>query len=640
VRWPSPQDYREAIQNPSICLSDPELRRADLEIDALGLPVVRSGQYATVFKLSGSDRSWAVRCFLHNFRDRAKRYRLISDFIIRDDLECTVGFELIDKGIKIGSDWFPILKMEYVEGESLGTYVRKNINNPDRLKNLLSSFEEMMLALKSNGIAHGDLQHDNIVVTSSGKLRLIDYDGMYVPALSGWHSNELGHRNYQHPARAETDFAANLDNFSAWVIRGALASLLENPSLRGRLSKSEESLLFTREDFLSPHSSHVFFRLEEIDGAPRLLAHQIRTFLRQPVYAVPFLDESVDVLHSFPKIEAEKLPIWVDGPSELFRQIEDSSRADEAVCLSPAPAAPAPNSKAKPVLSFFRSRCLYVARSADSLNDRARMLSKLEHTLERGEVVLWSGGLRPDLTSSRVQGQSFPLSSIPARTVNSCWAVLFLLFAVPGVYVGIWLAFMYAEVLLPWVGFLTITSFIVIASLALYLQFRKARKFGFITANQVTGASGKGFLHLLSLIFSTFSMFDSPDPNSKGPRHLLYAITDHNLKICIETGSPTGNSKDALPSVNDQAMESTVTLVDVPLHHIRAAHFYSYAYRTFAQRVLLILEENTSTTGSVHLSTLNLWLHGFTEEDRLALRTRLRSLGVQCLEFTPSSPDL
>ena len=187
---------------PSVCRMR-SCAGANWRLDEFQLPVVRSGQYAAVFKLSGSRRSWAVRCFLHNFEDRAERYHAISDFIIRDDLECTVGFELVDKGIKIGSDWFPILKMEYVEGESLGTYVRKNIENPDRLKTLLSSFEEMMLALKSDGIAHGDLQHDNIVITAEARLRLIDYDGMYVPALAGFHSNELGHRNYQHPSRTK-----------------------------------------------------------------------------------------------------------------------------------------------------------------------------------------------------------------------------------------------------------------------------------------------------------------------------------------------------------------------------------------------------------------------------------------------------
>ena len=43
----------------------------------------------------------------------------------------------------------------------------------------------MTADLERHGIAHGDLQHGNLLVAADGTFRLVDYDGMYVPALRG-----------------------------------------------------------------------------------------------------------------------------------------------------------------------------------------------------------------------------------------------------------------------------------------------------------------------------------------------------------------------------------------------------------------------------------------------------------------------
>jgi thiamine kinase-like enzyme len=47
---------------------------------------------------------------------------------------------------------------------------------------------EIGRALNRAGVAHGDLQHGNILV-ANGKPKLIDYDGMYVPALRAYPDN-------------------------------------------------------------------------------------------------------------------------------------------------------------------------------------------------------------------------------------------------------------------------------------------------------------------------------------------------------------------------------------------------------------------------------------------------------------------
>ncbi len=291
MRWPSPQDFRESIQSPLINLSDPELRESELALDALQLPIVTCGQFAAVFKITGTRKTWAVRCFLHNFPDRHERYKRISEFILKDDLEYTVDFELIDKGIQVGDEWYPLLKMEYVTGIPLGRYVRENLKSTEKLSTLLQQFEEMMFALKNDGIAHGDLQHDNILINEQGRLRLIDYDGMFVPSLKGWRSNELGHRNFQHPGRTETCFGPSLDNFAAHLIRDSLKCLIEDENSHKLFLKRDEAFFLSREDYLNEDSDN-FGDMETAGGSCLEFSRRIRTLLRKPIEEIPFIDES------------------------------------------------------------------------------------------------------------------------------------------------------------------------------------------------------------------------------------------------------------------------------------------------------------------------------------------------------------
>lgn len=386
MRWPSPQDYREAIQNPRFCLSDPELQDAELELDALQLPLVKSGQYATVFTLRSGSRSWAVRCFLHNFLDRKERYQRISDFILRDDLEYTVGFELIEKGIKVDSQWFPILKMDHVEGQSLGRFLADNVNDTDKLKLLLKRFNEMTEALKGDGIAHGDLQHDNVMVTADMRLRLIDYDGMYVPALSGWNSNELGHRNYQHPARNAKHFGAYLDNFSHHVIAGSLNCLIEEPGL-WQLNRGDESVLLMREDFLNPDQSEAFFKLEKAGSGPMQTSHILRTLLSMRPEEIPGSLDSIAVRKNLPVIVPSDRPAGVlSGAtsfsaygSELAESIASEASGNKAMAKRTTPRLLAGASRAvPPVLTNFPSQYLFTASSKDSVHYNALVIAELK----------------------------------------------------------------------------------------------------------------------------------------------------------------------------------------------------------------------------------------------------------------------
>lgn len=263
--WPTPQDFNEAIQNPAIAFQLSELKGCRPVLGPLGLPLPVTGAFASVYRAgTNGDKSIAIKCFLREVSDQARRYKMISDFVRHDDLDSTVGFEFIEQGILIRGRWYPILQMEWVDGYSIQDYVDVHRENRESMEQLCNEFLFMVQDLCRAGIAHGDLQHGNIIISRDG-LRLVDYDGMFVPGMDGLLSNELGHRNYQHPMRDEKHFGPYLDNFSAWLIYLSLRSIAIDPELWKLPGCGDEHLLFRQTDFANPSTSEMFevFRSHE-----------------------------------------------------------------------------------------------------------------------------------------------------------------------------------------------------------------------------------------------------------------------------------------------------------------------------------------------------------------------------------------
>jgi hypothetical protein len=287
--WPTPQDYHEAVQNPHIAFIDKELSSAEPELTPLGLPKVASGAFASVYRMKCRRRDLALRCFLRSIENQAYRYNQLSKYILADDLSYTIGFEFQLDGIRIHADSFPVLKMEWIEGTQFNFYIEENLQHADKMAALLTRFRKMTGELRDAGVAHGDLQHGNILVKDD-ELYLVDYDGMYVPSLAGEQSNELGHGNYQHPGRNSSHFGAYLDNFSAWVIDTSLFGLSVDPSLWKLTGAGDECLLFRRKDFLDPHHSAVFHTLTHHSCKElRQRAQFLMQLIDRPLDQIPWL---------------------------------------------------------------------------------------------------------------------------------------------------------------------------------------------------------------------------------------------------------------------------------------------------------------------------------------------------------------
>ena len=268
-------DYQEAVQNPANCFSDPDLKKGTPTLNALGLPQPVTGGFCSVYQITSSKTRWAVRCFLHNIKDIRDRYHQISKYLKSQRLKQMVGFGYVPEGIRVRGAWYPVLRMEWVDGHNLDRWVENHLKDPRALRKLAERWEELMDQLEKAKIGHCDLQHGNVLVDGSGSLKLIDYDGMYVPPLRGRGSHEKGHPAYQHPEREGKDFDEAVDRFSALVIQASLLALAEKPELWKKYNE-EDNLIFKRTDFQSPDSAPVFKDLDKMGGSVAALSNALR----------------------------------------------------------------------------------------------------------------------------------------------------------------------------------------------------------------------------------------------------------------------------------------------------------------------------------------------------------------------------
>jgi len=312
-QWPSSRDYVEAVQNPALAFQDPDLKTSTPAVDRLGMPFVTSGQFAYVFKMnSANGKAQAVRCFRGSVGDREDRYQRIDDHLDKVSAPCFVSFEYDSQGIMAGGKRYPIQVMEWIGGFPLDVYLPNVLGRKDMLKFLADQWLKALATLRDGTMAHGDLQHGNVIVDESNSLRLVDLDGMYVPAMAGWQSSELGHRHYQHPKRTPSYFDATLDNFSGLVIYLSFVALAEQPGLWNEFH--DENLIFTKSDFENPRTSKLLNKVKAIGGDSQRLADALEKACSEHPSRCP---SALDLVTTTPS----KLPAWmVNSPAVTVQQ--------------------------------------------------------------------------------------------------------------------------------------------------------------------------------------------------------------------------------------------------------------------------------------------------------------------------------
>ena len=287
--WPSRSDYTQAIRDyPHISILDPTLRgRSPRRGDNNDL-ISYSGGFSTVFPVGPLSNTYALRCWIADIGDVETRYRAISDYLIQCRLPYFVDFAYVPEGILVGTDRYPITRMEWAEGETLCDFIEQNLHDAWCLKTAAVEFQKMVETLHNHQISHGDLQDGNILLKRNGtdiEIKLIDYDSLFVPALRGQPDNIVGLPEYQHPQRVAGGGQANekVDYFSEVVIYLSLLGLAEKPDLWSQFGdRTEKGLLFMSEDFENSDQSDGFQELENLSPHVKQLALKLKEFCAKP----------------------------------------------------------------------------------------------------------------------------------------------------------------------------------------------------------------------------------------------------------------------------------------------------------------------------------------------------------------------
>ena len=312
--YPTPSAYQEAIQFPEDAFRDPTLQQAYPDENVLGLPQPITGNFAAVFPMNAPrGPRWAVKCFLTDVSDQPARYAAIAKHLDAAAVPPTIDFEYQTDGIRVEGTDYPMLKMEWAEGRPLNRFVAEHLDAPDTLSVLAEAWQDLLDTLGDADIAHGDLQHGNVLVQERDgavRLTLVDYDAMVVPGLDHGTHPEVGHRNYQHPDRTERDAGLHLDRFPGLVIATALQACIAEPALWDRFDNGE-NLLFRDTDFYDPSASVLFDTLDGIE-AVRRWSDALRSACYKDLASVPTLSE----------VEAgeAKQPAWYAPPPAARRE--------------------------------------------------------------------------------------------------------------------------------------------------------------------------------------------------------------------------------------------------------------------------------------------------------------------------------
>ncbi|MBK5956950.1 hypothetical protein CCR97_01785, partial [Rhodoplanes elegans] len=283
--WPTANDYSLAVAKRAFVhqrLAGLTFRR----MKRINRPVLFTGNYAATFALEDpTGRPKALKLFTRHVPDRADRYAAIAAFLTERTPPQFVGFEYLPQAVQIEGVRYPGLLMDWANGVPLDTYVSANLEAPEALRKIAADILAFAASTEQQGFAHGDLQHDNILVAD--RLRLIDYDGMFVPAMAGRPAVESGHQNYQHPGRRRQVFGPTIDRFSAIAIYLALQTAIMAPRLYAEHAV-ENGLLFRKGDFEDPRKSAVIAALDRLRPL-RPAARAFAALCAGDVEAVPSL---------------------------------------------------------------------------------------------------------------------------------------------------------------------------------------------------------------------------------------------------------------------------------------------------------------------------------------------------------------
>lgn len=254
-------NIRTSIENKAHLVIDEHAKNGTFDRDSRGRLIAYSGGFSVVFPYQATDgHKWAFRCWHTDIGNSKKRYEIISNAIRNAGLNFLCEFEYVVQGISVDGKIYPITRMRWIEGVTIKDYICQNRASKILLVLLADNFLRMTRELHLRSLAHGDLQHGNILVDKNHQLYLVDYDSFYCPKLMGEEDTVSGLADYQHPARIRNkSVSEKLDYFSELIIYISILAIAENPALIDKYKvKDADRLLFSKEDFSDIRNSNIY----------------------------------------------------------------------------------------------------------------------------------------------------------------------------------------------------------------------------------------------------------------------------------------------------------------------------------------------------------------------------------------------
>lgn len=276
------REIEQSLQNSS-SIKDPVISQGTPLIARKKQLQKYSGGFAVVFPFDVNGTKWAFRCVYADLGNMEPRLKTLSDGLNRLRLTYFEPFTYESRGLEIDGKLYPTTRMKWVEGDTIKDFICENKDKPEILLKLADDFMTMCTTLHKHKIAHGDLQHENILVDKKGKLVLIDYDSVYIPELQGENDIIHGLPAYQHPLRAGNKQAnEKLDYFSELIIYLSIVAIAEDANLvRKYKIKDAENLLFCADDYKDIENSQIFSDIQKLSEKPRLLLSILQDYLKK-----------------------------------------------------------------------------------------------------------------------------------------------------------------------------------------------------------------------------------------------------------------------------------------------------------------------------------------------------------------------
>ena len=308
MQYPLISEYLAAIQDAHDNLD--KLNHLVPVLDKHGEPYRSSGAFAVVFKMKDEQtgKCYALKCFTEEQEGRAEAYRQIAEELEFVDSPYITSVKYLEKELFVDSncedDEFPVLLMDWIEGETMETYIAENYTDSYEMSMLCYRFCKMAAWLRSQSFAHGDIKPDNIIVRPDGTLTLVDYDGMFVPAMKGQKSPTIGTKDFSHPLRTMDDFDETIDDFSLASIALSLKAISLDSSLLQSYGASDR-LLFSATDYLDLSKSKIFTALQSL-----LADVEARTLLSMFLLASAQKDLSMCSFRLFGLQKPKEKEVW------------------------------------------------------------------------------------------------------------------------------------------------------------------------------------------------------------------------------------------------------------------------------------------------------------------------------------------